>query len=139
MKNRFYLSTTDRTYLQGLLSKGSLKVKILKRAQGLLYLDEGKGVLEIGALLGVTYPSVTRWRNRYMELGLKGLEDKVRPGRPIVISGEQRAKITALACSEAPAGHARWTMRLLSDKAVELGYAEHLSHTQVRKILKKTK
>lgn len=139
MKKRFYLSTADRTYLQGLLSKGSLKVKIFKRAQGLLYLDEGKGVLEIGALLGVTYSTVTRWRMKYMELGLKSLEDKVRPGRPIVISGEQRAKITALACSEAPAGHARWTMRLLSDKAVELGYAEHLSHTQVRKMLKKTK
>lgn len=138
MKKRFNLSATDREYLKGLLSKGSLKVKIFKRAQGLLYLDAGKGVLEIGNLLGVTYQTVTRWKANYQELGLKGLEDKARSGRPIVISGEQRAKITALACSQAPAGHARWTIRLLSDKAVELGYVEHLSHTHVRKILKKT-
>lgn len=138
MKKRFNLSATDREYLKGLLSKGSLKVKIFKRAQGLLYLAEGKTVSEIGNLLGVTYQTVTRWKENYQELGLKGLEDKARSGRPIVISGEQRAKITALACSQAPAGHARWTICLLSDKAVELGYVEHLSHTHVRKILKKT-
>ena len=138
MKKRFYLSRTDREYLQGLLSKGSLKVKILKRSQGLLYLDEGKAVTEIGQLLGVTYQTVTRWRLNYQALGLQSLEDKARAGRPIFIDGDQRAQITALACSEAPAGHARWTIRLLSDKAVELGIVEHISHTHVRKMLKKT-
>jgi transposase len=74
----------------------------------------------------------------YKEKGLKVLEDEPRSGRPIQIDGEQRAKVTALACSEPPEGYARWSLRLLADKAVELGYFEHLSHTEVADILKKT-
>jgi putative transposase len=66
------------------------------------------------------------------------LEDAPRSGRPIEIDGLQRAKVTALACSEAPAGHARWSLRLLADKVVELGYCKRISHVQVDKILKKT-
>ena len=65
------------------------------------------------------------------------LTDKPRPGRPIEIDGGQRAKVTALACSDAPTGHARWTLRLLATRAVDLNYCQHLSHTQVREILKK--
>lgn len=65
------------------------------------------------------------------------LMDKPRPGRPIKIDGGQRAKVTALACSDAPIGHKRWTLRLLANRAVDLNYCEHLSHTQVRQILKK--
>jgi hypothetical protein len=67
------------------------------------------------------------------------LEDAHRSGRPIEIDGGQRAKITALACSDAPKGNSRWTLRLLADKAVELGYCEHLSHNHAGEILKKTK
>jgi len=47
------------------------------------------------------------------------LQDKPRSGRPIEIDGQQRAKVTALACSDAPEGHGRWTLRLLADKAIE--------------------
>lgn len=54
------------------------------------------------------------------------------------IDGNQRAKVTALACSEAPEGYERWNLRLLANKAVELGYCEHISHTEVAGILKKT-
>ncbi|MFZ1324645.1 MAG: helix-turn-helix domain-containing protein, partial [Candidatus Contendobacter sp.] len=74
----------------------------------------------------------------YRREGLAMLQDKPRSGRPVEIDGSQRAKLTALACSEAPAGHARWDLRLLADKAVELGYCAHLSHTHVSTILKKT-
>jgi hypothetical protein len=66
------------------------------------------------------------------------LKDKPRSGRPPEISGRQRAKITALACSTPPEGHARWSLRLLADRVVELGYVEHLSHNHAGKILKKT-
>ncbi len=69
---------------------------------------------------------------------LSYLSDKPRTGRPIVISGDERAKITALACSESPEGHARWTLRLLADKVVELGICEHLSYVHASEILKKT-
>jgi hypothetical protein len=66
------------------------------------------------------------------------LQDKPRSGRPIEIDGVTRAKITALACSEAPAGYGQWSLRLLAEKAVELDYCDSISHTQVANILKKT-
>ena len=58
--------------------------------------------------------------------------------QPPVIKAEEKARITALACSDAPAGHARWTLRLLADKAVEMGYIEAISHMEVSRLLKKT-
>ncbi|MBI1878203.1 MAG: helix-turn-helix domain-containing protein, partial [Chloroflexi bacterium] len=64
--------------------------------------------------------------------------DKPRSGRPIEIDGRQRATITALACSTPPLGYGSWSLRLLADKAVELEYCEHISHSQVGDILKKT-
>jgi transposase len=90
-------------------------------------------------LLQVTPQTVFNVKRRFLTGGLQAaLYDQPRSGRPVEISGTQRAKITALACSKPPKGRARWTLRLLADKVVELGYCESLSHTQARKILKKT-
>jgi putative transposase len=132
------LSDADRKYLKSLIAKGKLPAKKFKRATGLLELDRGKTYLEVAATLGVSHVTVSSWRKNYQKQGLKCLEDAPRSGRPIAIDGKQRAKITALACSEAPEGHARWNLRLLADKVVELGYCKKVSHTQVGKILKKT-
>ena len=66
------------------------------------------------------------------------LQDQPRSGRPIEVDGQQRDKITALACSQPPEGYAQWSLHLLADKAIELGYVEGISHTEVRKIFKKT-
>lgn len=137
-KQHITLSETDREVLTMLLKKGQLGVKQYKRATGLLELDRGKSLSAVAATLGVSYVTVSSWRDGYRREGVTVLYDKPRSGRPIEIDGGQRAKITALACSEAPAGHARWDLRLLADKAVELGYCEHLSHTHARAILKKT-
>jgi transposase len=86
----------------------------------------------------VDYNTVAAWRNRYHAIGLKCLEDAPRSGRPVVVDGVQQAKITALACSDAPDGHTRWSLRLLADKVVEAGFCETISHTLVGTILKKT-
>lgn len=137
-KEHLKLNEADKTYLENLLSKGSMTVKAYKRATALLELDRGKGYKEIAPALGVTYQTVSSWCDRYESEGLLFLKDAPRCGRPVEISGKQRAQITALACSEAPAGHVRWTLRLLADKAVELGYCEHISHSEVGLILKKT-
>ncbi len=76
----------------------------------------------------------------YLADGLDAaLTDKSRSGRPTTIDGLARAKITALACSAAPPGHAHWTLRLLADKAVELDIVEHISHNAVKEILNKTR
>lgn len=132
------LSEADRVYLKALLKKGHLGVKQYKRATALLELNRGQSLKAVAETLGVSYVTVSAWRNGYRREGLAVLHDKPRSGRPIEIDGGQRAKITALACSEAPTGHGRWDLRLLADQAVELGYCAHLSHTQVRTILQKT-
>ena len=87
----------------------------------------------------MNYNTVAGWRDRYAEHGLDaGLYDKPRSGRPIEIDGAARAKITALACTPAPEGHARWKLSMLAEKAVELEYCEHISGTHVGTLLKKT-
>ena len=119
-KQHIQLSEEDRPYLETLTSTGELSAKAYRRALALLELDRGK-----------TYTAVAETVNA-------ALYDRPRSGRPIEIDGAQRAKVTALACSEAPEGYARWSLRLLASKSVELGYCEHISHMEVRDILKKT-
>ena len=137
-KQHITLSKTDREYLKSLLSKGKLPAKMYKRATALLELDRGKSLQAVAQTVASAYLTVAAWRDNYKTDGLKCLQDKPRSGRPIEIDGKQRAKITALACSPAPNGRGRWDLRLLADKAIELGYCEKISHTQVGKILKKT-
>jgi putative transposase len=137
-KQHLQLKKAEREYLEKLLEKGTLRAKIFKRATAFLELDRGKTLEAIATTLKVNRVSVMRWRNRYRRQGLKSLEDAPRSGRPIQIDGTQRAKITALACSEAPPGYARWHLRLLAEKVVELGYCSSISHTQVGNVLKKT-
>ena len=137
-KQHVSLSKADRSDLETLISKGKQSIRVCKRAIGLLELDRGKSLGAVAKTVGVTPTTVSNWRDKYKEIGLACLQDAPRSGRPIEISGEQRAQITALACSQAPEGHARWDLRLLADKIVELDYCEHISHTQVSNILKKT-
>ena len=136
-KQHIKLSESDQTFLTDLLSKGTLKVQKYKRATALKLLDSGKTLVETMNILQVSYPTLLSWRDKYQSEGLSFLDDKPRIGRPLVIDGLQRAKITALACSETPEGHADWSLRLLADKVVELGYCEHISHNHVGVILKK--
>jgi putative transposase len=136
-KEHVKLKQADRDYLKSLIAKGNLPAKTFKRATALLELDRGKTLEAVAETLGLSRVTVAAWRDKYQKQGLKSLRDSPRSGRPIVIDGKQRAKITALACSEAPEGHARWSLQLLAEKAVELGYCEKVSRTQVGKILKK--
>jgi putative transposase len=137
-KQHITLSDADRSTLTDLLAHGTLSARTFKRATALLELDRGKTLQQVAATLQVTYPTVSSWRDNYNLAGLRCLDDAPRSGRPIEIDGTQRAKITALACSDAPDGHARWSLRLLADKAVESGLCEHVSHALVGDILKKT-
>lgn len=132
------LTTADRTTLEQLLSTGTLAVKTFKRATALLELDRGKTLQAVATTLNVNDNTVAAWRNGYRTRGLDCLADAPRSGRPIVIDGTQRATITALACSDAPDGYARWSLRLLAEKVVEAGICDHVSHTFVGDVLKKT-
>lgn len=137
-KQHLTLTDDDRRDLETLLSKGNLKALTFKRATALLELDRGKSLVAVATTLGVTTKTVATWRTRYARSGLNCLNDAPRSGRPTVFDGLQRAKITALATSDVPEGYARWSLRLLADKAVESGICDDVSYTFVRDVLKKT-
>jgi transposase len=137
-KEHVQLTDTDRTKLEGLLAKGNLAVKTHKRAQALLELERGRTFTEVAAIVGVTLQTASTWAKKYKASGLAFLTDQPRSGRPPVIDGVQRAKITALACSEAPEGYECWSLRLLAEHAVELGIVDAISYMEVSRILKKT-
>ena len=137
-KQHIQLSEEDRPYLETLTSTGELSAKAYRRALALLELDRGKTYTAVAETVNATLPTVSGWAARYQEEGVAALYDRPRSGRPIEIDGAQRAKVTALACSEAPEGYARWSLRMLASKSVELGYCDHISHMEVRHILKKT-
>lgn len=137
-KEHLTLSQADHDFLMTAISQGHLAARVFKRATALLQLHQGQTLCLVADSLQVTHQSVARWRNNYLSRGLQALEEASRSGRPIRIDGQQRAQLTALACSTPPSGHARWTLRLLADKAIELGFCESLSDTKARQILKKT-
>jgi transposase len=102
-------------------------------------LHRGQPPAAIAAALGLSTQTVFNVKRRYLWEGFEAaLQDKPRSGKPPRITGEARAKITALACAQAPEGHARWTLRLLADRAVILGFVDSISHNAVKQILKKT-
>jgi putative transposase len=138
VKQHLKLSDSDRERLEVMLSDRSLTVKIHQRVECLLLLDSGATYSAVGQRLGLSFPTLKTLALRYGERQLGCLFDNPRPGRPVDITGQERAKITALACSQAPTGHARWSLRLLADKVVELGICPHLSHVYAGEILKKT-
>ncbi len=137
-KEHLKLNETDERYLTEFISKGQVQARIVRRAMALLQLHQGSTIQAVAETLKVGHWTVSIWRNNYLKNGLDFLQDKPRSGRPVGIDGEQRAKITALACSDTPVGRAKWSLRLLADKIVELEFCESISHTQVGKILKKT-
>ena len=112
-----------------------LKAEVGKRSEGGSLLDR-----EIAPMLETSRATVQRMRERFCRRGLEAALERSAPDRVYERSfdGRAEARLIALACSEAPEGRERWSMRLLADKAVELGIVEGVSHETVRKTLKKT-
>ena len=133
------LSKTDYSSLTIILSGGKSSARQQTRARILDLLHRQKHPGKIAELLRVSPATVYNVQNRYLSEGLQAtLKDKLRTGKPPTITGAEKARITALACSDAPVGHARWSLRLLADKSVEQGFVKSISHNEVGKILKKT-
>jgi hypothetical protein len=144
---RIKLSEDERRELESIRDRGSLKAKTFKKALALLSSDEGPlgpalADDEICRFVGMSPSSVLRLRQRCCEVGpLGALVAKLRdkPAREIKVTGEIEARITQLACSKAPEGFARWTLRLLADHLVEIEIIESISHTTVGLVLKKVR
>ena len=88
--------------------------------------------------LEVGTASVARTRQRFVETGLGALDEAARPGAQRTLTDKQAAHLIAVACTPAPEGQAHWTLRLLADKAVTLGFAPSIARETVRQVLKKT-
>ncbi len=133
------LTTDELRSLTTILRRGATPARVSTRARVLDLLHRGRHPKSIAATLKLSVPTVFNIKRRYLAEGLDAaLLDKPRSGQPCRIDGVARAKITALACAAAPDGHARWTLRLLADKAIELGFCDSISHSTVQEVLKKT-
>ena len=143
-KYRVKLTEVQRETLQELTSSGTIKVRKYKRARVLLLADEAcqngpKTDETIAEQVDISLATIHRIRRRFVEEGLEAaLNEKARPGAPPKFSGQERAEITALACSKPPEGYGRWTLRLLADKLVELELLDDISYDTVDRVLKKT-
>jgi transposase len=139
------LSETERDDLKRLIASGTAPARKLTHARILLKADEGpKGdgwVDErIAEAVESSQPTVSRVRKQYFEDGLQAALNRRPPNREYhrKLDGEQEARLLALACSEPPEGRARWSLRLLADRMVELEVMDEVSYQTVRRTLKKT-
>jgi len=142
------LAREERERLLKLIRAGEAPARMLNRARILLKADQGEhadegptpGDREIARMLETSSATVGRVRERFFRQGLDAALERSMPDRVYkrTLDGRAEARLIALACSEAPEGKARWSMRLLADKAVELGIVGGVSHETVRKTLKKT-
>ena len=137
------LSVEQRAELEQLIHSGNAPARTQTRARILLLSDrrpgEWQSAPKVAAALLVHANTVRNVRRRFMAAGLTAaLYDKARPGAQPKRTGEVEAQLTLLACSEAPVGHAHWTLHLLADRLVELGCVEDVSPSTVGAWLKKT-
>jgi putative transposase len=137
------LTEDQRTELEQLIHAGNAPARKQTRARILLLSDRSHGQKrtdqEVADAALCSISTVRSIRRRFVAGGLpKALNDKGWPGGTPKFTGEVEAKLTVLACSDPPEGAARWTLRLLADRMIELGYVEYISHVTVRELLKKT-
>ena len=138
-----YLNVEQREKLDSLIRRGNAPARTQTRARILLLTDRSQGQKrtdeEVATAVLCSKGTVVNVRRRFRQGGLEtALYDRPRPGAEPKVTGDIEAKLTMLACSEPPAGQGRWTLRLLADKMVELGYVDEISHVTVGEHLKKT-
>ena len=133
------LTDEEREQVNAVIRRGKSSARKVARARVLVKADEGWSDPQIAEALDIGETTVWRTRKRFVEEGLdRALHERPRPGHRAKLDGKGEAHLIALACSKAPAGRARWTLRLLAGKVVELGLTEAYSRESVRRVLKKT-
>ncbi len=140
------LAPEERAEFETLLRRSLVTGWKVQRAQALLALDQGEQGLgwtdeRVAEAYRCTARSVERWRKAAVEEGPLSLVKRKSQERPARrrLGGEEEARLVSLACSKAPEGSTRWTLRLLASAMVELEVVEELSHETVRRALEKTR
>src|SRR5215212_10755595 len=133
------LTEAERDQLQQLLAAGTASARKLAHARVLLHADKGPGGpgwvdAAIADAVEISQPTISRIRQQFVEAGLEAALNRRAPRRvyPRKLDGAQEARLIALTCGEPPAGQARWSLRLLADKLVDLEVVEAVSHQTVR-------
>jgi len=136
------LSARERQQLESYVRHGKHAARGVTRARILVLADEPYPDEEIMEVLGVSRPTVTTMRRKAHEHTggnrLEVVQDAPRPGQPVKLDRRVAAHVALIACSEAPAGAARWTLQLIADRLVELSLGEKICLESVRQALKKT-
>lgn len=148
MKPRYRVPLTEqeRQELEALTRTGKTNARQFLYARALLLCDEGPqgpawSVGDTAEAMGVTTRTIEHLRKRFVEEGMAAALQRKKPEKPpreVIFDGAFEARLITLACSEAPEGRQRWTVRLLAEKAVELKLAPSISHMTVQRVLKKT-
>lgn len=138
------ISESEHEYVQEILNNAKTAKTFRKRCNILLLLDENAGVPatqeEIALRVGVSDVTVYNTLKDYAEYGLEYALHYKKPKEPPVspiVTGEAEARIIAIACSEPPIGISRWTVRLLTERVIELKIVESISRETIRTTLKK--
>lgn len=145
-KYRVELSREERGILEKMVSKGKASAQLVKRANILLAVDRGEFAdlrwtdAQAAEAYRCSEQTVTNAKRDLVEEGFEramSRKKRTRPGN-VKIDGEAEAKIVAMTCTDPPAGHARWTLRLIAEESVGRGYVESISHVAIGDLLKKT-
>jgi len=139
-----HLSKIERDQLMEIINKGSHTSQTFRNAYILLNCDEGKYSEkitneQISKVLKVGMRTIDRVKRRFIEEGLEDCLER-KPSMRVyerIADGDVEAKLVALCCTKPPKGFAKWSLRMLADKAVELNYVDRISHETVRSVLKK--
>lgn len=139
------LEAHERVLLQEIATRGRHSSQKVLNALILLRCDQGEHQerkltnQEIAEVLPVSMKKIDRVKKRFVEQGIEAALDKQKAQRTFTrkTDGDFEAHLVALSCTKAPEGHARWSLRLLADRVVELNYVDSISHETVRTILKK--
>ena len=140
------LSEQERQMLEEMTTRGRHSSQKLLNALILLGCDEGpyqgrkRTSQQLADVLPVSLKKIDRVKRRFVEEGLEVALEKRKPERQYVkkADGDFEAHLVALSCSKPPEGQARWSLRLLADKMVELGHVDAVSYETIRRVLKKT-
>lgn len=147
IKYRITLTKEEREELTKIVQKGKHRSQKVLNALILLNCDVGdyqnnkSRNEDIANILRISMRKIDRIKKTFVEKGLETALNGTKGQRVYAkkADGEFEAHLVALSCSSPPEGYARWTLRLLADKVVELNYIENISHETVRRVLKKTK
>ncbi len=134
------LKKSELKKLNAIVTKGSSNAREITRARTLLLANQDEQTTTIARVLNIDKATVRNIKQHYLNGGLDAaIYDASRSGAPTKFTCKQKAAITALACTDAPKGHAKWSLNLLSKRAIEIKGVDSISPAQVGRILKKTK